>query len=375
MVDAPAVHPAGQVRGHGDVRGDRHDRIADRQATERGEHAAERLLRRQHLGVGLVDRLGNARGRRRRRRGEERRQRAKVAGLRRVGGELGPLLTGPDTQGRAHRLDLRRAGDHRVVERITGERQPPALDRVREDHRRSIALLPGRSIRLEDEGEVVAADVADQGRQGVVGDVGQQPVELRVDAAVGDADQRLAQPARGQPQEPLILGDRHRLEPRAQALAARPREARLQSPAPAGLVDAPAARPEHVGELARARVRHDAVEALAVHVDDPQHVAEPADEVFAEHLPDVALVELGIADHHDESLGHGDAAVVDEIARGEAAERRGDGAESHRACREIHDGRVLAAARIRLQSAENAQRLQIGGAEPAAQVLDRVERR
>ena len=46
-------------------------------------------------------------------------------------------------------------------------------------------------------------------------------------------------------------------------------------------------------------VGHDAVERLAVEVDDPQHLAEPRDDRVDERLPDRALVELGVAEQRD----------------------------------------------------------------------------
>ncbi len=183
----------------------------------------------------------------------------------------------------------------------------------------------------------MAADVGDQRGQRVVGQIGQQPIERGVDAAVGGRHQRLADAAGRQPQQALVLDRRQSLQPRAQPLTARPREARLQRAAPAQLVHAPAARAEQVGELARPRVGHHAIEALPVDVHDPQHVAEPADDFLAEHLGDVALVQLGVPHHHDEARRRDGATVIGQIARGEPAEGGGDGAQAHRAGGEIHD--------------------------------------
>jgi hypothetical protein len=46
-----------------------------------------------------------------------------------------------------------------VIQRITRERQPPALDRVREDDRWLLARPRGCLVGLEDEREVVTADI------------------------------------------------------------------------------------------------------------------------------------------------------------------------------------------------------------------------
>ena len=89
----------------------------------------------------------------------------------------------------------------------------------------------------------------------------------------------------------------------------------------------PAERRKQRRQLARFGVGHDAVEALAVDVDDPEHVVESGDEIFAERLPHVAFVQLGVADHHDEALGTSRLAGLTggasgEIAPTERAERR-----------------------------------------------------
>jgi hypothetical protein len=136
----------------------------------------------------------------------------------------------------------------------------------------------------------MAADIRDERGQPIVTHVGDNAVERAVDAARGIGHQGLAQPADRNAQKPLIVDVGHRLQARLQALTAGPGEQRLQLPAPAQLLDAPAARAEHLGELPRPRVGHDPVEALAIDVDDPQHVAEPPDDLLAQRLPDVALV-------------------------------------------------------------------------------------
>src|SRR2546428_420440 len=123
----------------------------------------------------------------------------------------------------------------------------------------------------------------------------------------------------------------------------------LEGAAPPELADAPSVGAKEIAELTRARLWHDAVEALAIHVDDPEDVAaEPRERRLAERLPHVALVELGVAHHDHEALGHTGRAVIDEVARREGAERRHNRAGPHRAGRQVDDVGVLAAARVHL---------------------------
>ena len=60
--------------------------------------------------------------------------------------------------------------------------------------------------------------------------------------------------------------------------------------------DMPAVGGKHFPQLLGAAVRDDAVEALAVQVHDPQHPRHPLGIGFPQRLPDIALVQLGIAD-------------------------------------------------------------------------------
>ena len=99
------------------------------------------------------------------------------------------------------------------------------------------------------------------------------------------------------------------------------------------------------------------------------------DDFFEERLPDVALVELRVPDHHDEALGSAAAEVVGEVTSGEGPERRRHGAESHRAGGEIHHLRVLAPARIGLEAPEAPELLERRRVQASPQILDGVERR
>ena len=67
----------------------------------------------------------------------------------------------------------------------------------------------------------------------------------------------------------------------------------------------------------------DPVEALAVDVDDPHDVAEALQRGVGDGLPDVALVELGVADEGDEAGRALRPEVGLDVAAGLAGEQRG----------------------------------------------------
>ena len=296
-------------------------------------------------------------------------------GLRRAGREARPLVAGRHAERPAQRLDLRRRGDRRVIERIAGERQAPALDRVGQDHGRPVALAarPRRRRRGSAPGR-------DRRRRPPVRPARRRSRRRADGRARRRCRRRRRSPApcaRRRPARAAVAGTRRSTSPPAAPAGAHRPVARSSAcsrrPQRSSSTRQPLAR--NISASWRGpRVGHDAVEALAIDVDDPQHVAEPPHDLLAQRLPDVALVQLGVADHHDEALGRGAAAVIEQIARGQAAERGGDRAQPHRAGRQIDHARVLAPARIGLQTAEGPERLQIVDAETAAQVLDRVER-
>ena len=145
-----------------------------------------------------------------------------------------------------------------VVRRMALGRQPPALDRVGEDDGRPVADRVGLGVAGEQRGEVVAAEVAERRQQLVVGEPGDVDLEP------------LAQLPRVRPQQPLVLLVGHLVD-------ARPERRLLREPRP--VLDhhaVPAGRLEHVAQASRGDVGHDAVERLAVEVDDPHHLAQPA---------------------------------------------------------------------------------------------------
>src|SRR5262249_49234311 len=223
--------------------------------------AAERLLARSSTRVALVElgrdldgaRAGGGRC-------EERRQPPYELGLFAVGREPVPLAALVDAERRAQLVDLALREQHRVVEGIAGEREPPPLDCAGQDDRGPVAHLPGRVERLDEQPEIVAPDVGDELRERGIARVGEQPVERAVDAAAVGRTERLAHGSGRQAQEPLILGVRHYLQALAQSLAAAPVEDGLQLASPPELAHAPARGLEHRAYLAHPPVRDDAVQ-------------------------------------------------------------------------------------------------------------------
>ncbi len=254
-----------------------------------------------------------------------------------------------------------------MIQRIGRERQAPALDRVSEDHDRPLALVVGFGQRVEHGGEIMAAGVGNDRGELVVGHITEKAIEGRV-------DERLAHRRRGKSDQALILAVGHLHQTPAQPVAAAPPEHGGGASSPAQIDHAPAERGERRGHLVPAGVGDDPIEALPIDVHDPHDVAEPSKHLFSEGFPDVALVQLGVADHDDDALGRAHPTVVRDVLRGQRAEGGLDGAESHRARGDVDDPRILAPARIRLQAAEHAQVTQRARFEATAQVLDRVER-
>ena len=112
------------------------------------------------------------------------------------------------------------------------------------------------------------------------------------------------------------------------------------------------ARLEHRLQPARRDVGHDAVERLAVEVDDPHDLAELAHHRVGDRLPARALVELGVADQRDLAPADRDVEVPRDVAVRERAPDRRRRAEPDRARRVVDRVGVLGARRVGLQPAE-----------------------
>ena len=188
--------------------------------------------------------------------------------------------------------------------------------------------------------------------------------------AVGDLVGRHAQ-------HPLVLLVGHLLEPAAQRRGRRgARTARETNRPHFERDDLPAGGGEHALEALDLDVGHDAVQGLAVEVDDPQQLAERGDLRVGDGLPDGALVELGVAEQADEPAGGGGVGEVGAgVAVRDGRPQRGGGADADRAGGEVDGVGVLEPAGVALQPALGAQRRQVGGVEVAEQVVDGVQHR
>jgi Lrp/AsnC family transcriptional regulator, leucine-responsive regulatory protein len=373
--DADAVDPAAEVRRRRHVGRHRHDVRGDvrRVVREVDEEAAERLLGRRPSAVGAAD-VG-----RHRRDGphvdrralQPRRRLVAQRGLRRARREARPRDARVRAEHGREPLPLVDGQQRRVVGRVALRREPPRLDRVGEDHRRPLRLGVRGGERVEQRGEVVAAEVAHRAQQLVVRGVRDQ---LRdVAAAAARPRQPLAQLGRVAAQQPLVLLVRHAVDPPAQRAAAVAGEQRLQ---PAPVLDGlrlPAGRREHVVDPAGGDVGHDPVERLPVEVDDPQHLAEPRHHRVDQGLPDRALVQLRVAEQRDPPAALRHREVPGHVAVGDGAPDRGGRADADRPGGEVGGHRVLQPRRVALQPAELAQRRQVPLVERAEEVLDRVQ--
>src|SRR5271154_3082801 len=102
-------------------------------------------------------------------------------------------------------------------------------------------------------------------------------------------------------------------------------------------------------------------------------------EVLAERLPDIALVELGVAHQRYLPAGAGppivSAKMIGDVIAYERAENRSHRAEADRSSGEIHMVDVLGPRRIRLQAAKLAKFPQFLGRQKSAHELQRMEYR
>ena len=232
-----------------------------------------------------------------------------------------------------------------------------------------------RLERLQQGGHVVAAEVAHQGRQFVIGAAVEQGCHLAL------VSQLVAQP--GAPGR--AAAERQRgveligasLDPIAQPLAARLGKRGLLQAAVAQHHNVPAEVAEHALKLGPQALADDGIQALAVVVHHPPGVAEAVLPALQQRLEDVALVHLAVADQCDHAaLRPVQApAVCPRVVLRQGGEQRLRHAQADGAGGEVHVVHVLGARRVGLRAAEAAERLQLGQRLIAEQILDSVEHR
>ena len=260
-----------------------------------------------------------------------------------------------------------------MVGGMTLGRQPPGLDREREDHRRAVDDRVRLRERVEQHPEVVAAEVADRAHQLLVIELVDQLLQrAAVGACLGEA---LAELVGRRAQHPLVLLVGHLVDPPAQLRATVALEQLTQLAAVLDRDHVPARRLEHRRQAARGDVGHNPVERLAVEVDDPQHLAQARDDRIDDRLPARALIELGVADQRHLPPSARDIEVTGDVAMRERAPDRGGRPDPNRSGREVSRDRILEPARVALQPAELPQRRQVALVERPEQVLDRMQHR
>ena len=248
--------------------------------------------------------------------------------------------------------------------------QSPGFDREGEDHRRSIHHRVGLGQSLEQQAEIVAAEITDRGHQLLIVDIGEHVPDV---GAVRPFGEPLADLGRRGPQHPLILLVGHGVDAPAQR---GPAVALVQLGQAAPVLDrdhVPAGRLEHRRQPSRRDVGHHAIKRLAVEVDDPQDLPELGHQRVYQRLPARAFVELGVADQRDLAPAPRDLEVPGHVAVRHCAPDRRRGPDPDRAGGEIGGNRVLEPAGIALQAAELAQGGEVALVQVPEQVLDRVQ--
>ena len=137
----------------------------------------------------------------------------------------------------------------------------------------------------------MAAEIADRVAEGRVVQFGDQP---------GDPCAAAGQPVpefrRSAPQQPLVLGVRHLVDPGAQGVPARPGEQPFQPGSVFQREHLPAGAGEHALQPGRRDAGHHAVQRLPVHVHDPDDLPQLRDAGVEDRFPHGALVQLGITE-------------------------------------------------------------------------------
>ncbi|MEZ5977989.1 MAG: hypothetical protein R3F34_07215 [Planctomycetota bacterium] len=254
-------------------------------------------------------------------------------------GVLGEVREGPlhrQTVATEDRLDLLRGRQRRVVGRVRLGLESVALQRVRDDEVRHVGLGARALERLDQALHVVTAEVGEHGQHLRVRQLFE---DLRA-TGVARRQHRARELCVAAVEQVLevVVGERAVEQP-LQRLAAGPLEHLEAAATVADLDHLPAVRER--GALDAVGVRRlqtrvergaRAVEALAVVVDDPRHVAEPALRRFGHRLEQRTLAELAVAHERPEVrvLRHL-VAVVGGVAVGECEEDRVDRRDADRA--------------------------------------------
>ncbi len=224
-----------------------------------------------------------------------------------------------------------------MVHGVTGHRQPVTLDRVGEHDRWLIDREVAAAERVDQQTDVVAAEVRHERLQPVVVEPLGDPDHRRVGAV-----QELAPNVRPRQREQLLVRlVAQRVDVCLERIASRFRERGGQSGPVLGLGDVPARVGEEALQADRGDVGDHPVEALAVEVDHHREVAELLRRRVGDRFPHVALVELGVTDQRDEPRRGLRAEVRIGVPPRQRREERRDGAEADRSGREVRHVGIL----------------------------------
>ena len=181
----------------------------------------------------------------------------------------------------------------RMVGRVAGQGQIPALDRIGKNHNRLGLDSERLGKGFEHPLQVVAAQIGQQFLDLIRLITGQQFGHSRVFFSVGlhetitDSDTVLEQQA-------LVLLVAHLIDPGSEFEPVGFAEDVFELVAVFKVDDMPAVGGKHFPQLLGATVRDHAVEALSIQVHDPQHPRHALGIGFTQRLPDIALVQFGV---------------------------------------------------------------------------------
>ena len=384
-VHPASIHPPGQVGRRGHVGRHGHEgRVETRLPRESRQDVAEGLLRRRRRPGRELQPIGDGHRRRRAEAPGEAHalghQALDVPPLGALGRERSPLVLGSDSQLALERGQLLPGQLSSVVQRISGKWQPPALEGPREHRHRPVRDRVRFRESVDDDVQVVAAQVREQPGDFFVPERVEPGARLRRRSLA----ERLPCRGRRETEERLVLEVLHALQPVSQPGALRLGEEPLETPPESQRHDVPAERAEEPLQLLAPMVAHYAVEALTVQVDDHHVPGQISHRLFRPRLPDAPLVELGVPHQGDvpraaggaRLAGLGLAGTPEAVVEVPVHERREGGrhrAQAHRARREVEPVRILRAARVGLEAAERSVRAKALGREEPAQDLDRVK--
>ena len=180
-----------------------------------------------------------------------------------------------------------------MVGRIPCQRQVPAFDRIGKDHNGLGVDGERLGKGFEDPPQVVSAKIGQQRfhfiRLIASQQLGHSLISLLavLHKTITDSDPVLEQ-------QTLILLITHLIDPGSEFKPIGFTEEVFERGAVFQIDDMPAVGGKHFPQLLGAAIRDDAVEALTVQVNDPQHTRHPLNIGFAQRFPNITLIQLSI---------------------------------------------------------------------------------